>query len=98
MERLQNETFCLDAETIINLTDPILAEQWIFTEADYLLYTFIGPVVTMIGVLGNSAFLILLLAVPSLQSSVTVLMSNLAVTDIMFLVIIEIWAILDYVT
>ena len=98
MERLQIETFCLDAETIINLTDPILAEQWIFSEASDLLYTIIGPVVTMIGVLGNAAFLILLLAVPSLQSSVTALMSNLAVTDIMVLVIIEIWAILDYVT
>ena len=98
MESLQNETLCLDAGTIINLTDPILAEQWIFTEVDDLLYTFIGPIVTMIGVLGNSAFLILLLTVPSLQSSVTALMSNLAVTDIMFLVITPIWAILDYVT
>ena len=98
MEMLQDETLCLDAETIINLTDPILAEQWIFTEADYWLYTFIGPVITVMGVLGNSAFLMLLLAVPSLQSSVTALMSNLAITDIMVLVIIQIWAILDYFT
>ena len=98
MESLQNETLCLDADIIINLTDPILAEQWIFTEADDFLYKFVGPLVTVIGVLGNSAFLILLLAVPSLQSSVTALISNLAVTDILFLVITQIWAILDYIT
>ena len=34
MESLQNGTQFLDAETIVNLTDPILAEQWIFTERD----------------------------------------------------------------
>ena len=57
MESLQNGTQFLDAETIVNLTDPILAEQWIFTEADDFLYKFVEPIVTMIGVLGNSAFL-----------------------------------------
>ena len=98
MESLLNDTLCLDAESIINLTNPILAEQWIFTEADGLLYPFIGPVVATMGVLGNSVCLILPLAVPSLQSNVTALMSNLAVIDIMVLVIMEIWAILDYVS
>ena len=48
-------------------------KKWTFTEAEDLIYTFISPVVTLIGTVGNSAFLILLLAVPSMQSSVTAL-------------------------
>ena len=99
MDSSQNETLCQDAgTTTINLSDPILAEQWTFTEVDDLLYTFLSPAVTIIGAVGNSAFLILLFAIPRMQSSVTALMSNLAVTDIMFLIITQIWAFLDYVT
>ena len=96
MEVFQKETLCVDAENIINLTNPTLAEEWVFSKAHVLFYTFFQPLITAIGVSGNVAFLISALIVPNMQSSLTAFMCNLAVTDIIFLVMAEIWAVLDY--
>lgn len=98
MSVIHNANNCIKAAEVIDLSDPALATEWVFSDTDSLYYTFGAPIVCSMGILGNSAFLMSVITTSSLQSSLTALMCNLAITDIFFLAMSTIWSTIDYMT
>ncbi len=79
-----------------NLTDIAVAEKWLWSEADYLISTVIIPVLCFIGVFGNGSFIFTILRLPKMKSSLNVYLFNLAVCDILLLLIAAYWYIANY--
>ena len=81
---------CSHADGIINLTNPVDARDMLYGATDRFLLIVVIPIISMIGIVGNAAFLFVTINVPRL-SYVTTLLSHLAVCDILFLISVNIW-------
>ena len=90
---------CREANFILNLTDPDYAYQFLFDTFDVLLITIIVPVVSLLGIFGNGAFLFTTLRVKELRdATVTIYLTNLAVCDILFLIFVNTWYVASYLS
>ncbi|XP_072048909.1 kappa-type opioid receptor-like [Amphiura filiformis] len=90
---------CQKAEIIFNLTEPDNDYQFLYSTFDILLITVIVPVISLIGILGNSAFLFTIIRIKELRNAtVTTYLANLAVCDILLWIFVTAWYVATYMT
>ncbi len=89
---------CIGADYIINVTDPNLAMEKLFSNTAAIIYIAVIPIVCIVGIVGNGIFCVSVFMIPSMQNSLTAFMINLAFADIATLAMICFWADLDYLT
>ena len=90
---------CKEAEIIFNLTDPDSAYEFLYSSLDVLIITVLVPVVSVIGILGNAAFLFMAIRVKEVrQATVTIYLGNLAICDMLFLTFVNAWYIATYLS
>ena len=83
---------CTIPETIFNLTDPDKAYHFLYGPVDTIIITVIIPIISVVGIVGNAAFIYMSYRVPELRSAtVTSYLVHLAVCDILFLLFINGW-------
>ena len=86
-----NGTSSCNSNLIFDLSDPVLADQWVATDIErFFVHVFI-PVVSAVGVFGNAAFMFMVFRLPELRTSLNAYLVNLAVCDIMFLLFVNFW-------
>ncbi len=79
-----------------NLSDIAVAEKWLWSETDYLIAMVIIPILCFIGVFGNGSFIFTILRLQKMKSSLNAYLFNLAVCDILLLLIAAYWYIANY--
>ena len=84
----------VSSSVCINLTNPVTAQEKLYAIQDFIFVLSMS----VIGILANVAFLLSVWVTPMMQSSLTAFMSNLAVTDIVYLFNFGAWTLVDYVT
>ncbi|XP_072016382.1 somatostatin receptor type 5-like [Amphiura filiformis] len=88
---------CSKAEYFLNLTTPRDAEDILYGPTDRFLMTVLIPIISLIGVIGNGAFLYMSFVVPELRISVTTsYLANLAVCDLLFLLSVNVWFVIIF--
>ena len=99
MESYYGEEICNGSDTIFNLTNPDKAYHFLYGPLDKLLITVVVPAVSLLGILGNLAFLFMCIRVKELRKApVTIYLANLAVCDILFLLATNGWYVLSLFT
>ena len=76
---------------IHNVSDLADAEKFLYTDLDKLILQVIIPSVSVMGVVGNCAFLFMIMRLPKMRTSLSAYLACLAVSDVMFLVWSNIW-------
>ena len=76
---------------IHNVSDPADAMKFLYTDLDKLILQVIIPSVSVLGVVGNCAFLFMIMRLPKIRTSLSAYLACLAVSDVMFLVWSNIW-------
>ena len=80
--------FCI----VLNLTDPDAAAEWALSDMDQSLLHFIVPLMGALGIVGNAAFLFMIIRLKKMRTSLSAYLANLAIVDIMFLIVYNGWA------
>ena len=88
-----NGTGSCNSNMIIDMRDPTMADQWIATDSERFVVNVIIPVISAVGVFGNAAFTFMIFRLPELRTSLNAFLVNLAVCDITFLLLANIWGI-----
>ncbi|XP_038052499.1 neuromedin-U receptor 2-like [Patiria miniata] len=70
---------------ILDLSDPSIAARYEYDSVQSALVTIVYPCICLFGILTNSIFLLTVIRVPYMKSITNIYLSNLAVSDIMFL-------------
>ncbi|XP_072046959.1 somatostatin receptor type 2-like [Amphiura filiformis] len=83
-----NEEF--DCVRFYNISDPVVAARWIYTDIETFLLSVVIPIVSAVGVVGNVAFLFMLIRLPQMRTSLSSYLAVLALCDILFLLIANI--------
>ena len=81
----------IQCTNIHNITDSEGARKWIYGSIDKLILEVIIPSVSFVGVLGNCAFLFMILRLPKMRTSLSAYLACLAISDVLFLVLSNIW-------
>ena len=89
-ELLHSSDVCSHTDGIINLTNPDDARDMLYGATDRFLLIVVIPIFSMIGIVGNVAFLFMAIRIPDLNY-VTTFLSHLAVCDILFLISVNVW-------
>ncbi len=90
---------CQKAEYIFNITEHEDAYGFLYGTFDVILITVILPVISVIGILGNSAFLYTIIRIEDLRkATVTIYLGNLAICDILLLIFVTGWYIATYIS
>ncbi|XP_038051432.1 neuromedin-U receptor 2-like [Patiria miniata] len=71
--------------TTIDLSDPSIAVRYEYNSVHTVLVTIVYPCICLFGILTNSIFLLTVFRVPDMRTITNAYLSNLAVSDIMFL-------------
>ena len=74
-----------------NVSDPVDAKKFLYTDMDKLILQVIIPSVSVFGIVGNCAFLFMIMRLPRMRTSLSAYLACLAVSDILFLVLSNIW-------
>ena len=82
--------FCR-SDDILNLTDPLIANEWLRSESEKIVVDMIIPIVSAFGVFGNTVFLIMIARLKEMRTSLNAFLANLAICDIMFLLFANFW-------
>ena len=93
MDLLHDSDICSHTDGILNLTNPDDARDILYDATDRFLLIVVVPIISMIGIVGNAAFLFMAMSVHDLNY-VTIFLSNLAVCDVLFLISVNVWFIL----
>ncbi|XP_072046960.1 neuromedin-U receptor 2-like [Amphiura filiformis] len=80
-----NEKF--DCVHTYNISDPVVAAGWIYTDIETFLLYVVIPIVAAIGVAGNVAFLFMIIRLPQMRTGLSSYLAFLALCDILFLLI-----------
>ena len=75
----------------LNLTDSNAASEWALSDMDQYLLRFIVPLMGALGIVGNAAFLFMIIRLKTMRTSLSAYLANLAVADIMFLIVYNGW-------
>ncbi|XP_072021867.1 kappa-type opioid receptor-like [Amphiura filiformis] len=96
MNRTQNSSdICNDENTVV-LLDPQEAANWVWNDVDTLIITVIVPLVSAVGIIGNTAFLLSIFTIKHMQTSLNAYLCNLAVSDVMLLLSVVGWSLSVY--
>ena len=79
------------SDDILNLTDPLIANEWLRSESEKIVVDMIIPIVSAFGVFGNTVFLIMIARLKEMRTSLNAFLANLAICDIMFLLFANFW-------
>lgn len=79
-------TLCTEQNTLVLLTHE-KASKWIFTEIEKTTYLTAFMVIVIFGLTGNFSFIYTVAKVPKLSTNVNLYLVNLAVADILFLIL-----------
>ena len=82
---------CNNSNMIIDMRDPEMADQLIASDSRRFVVNVIIPVFSAVGVFGNAAFTFMIIRLHDLQTSLNALLVNLAVCDIAFLLVANMW-------
>ena len=75
----------------IDLSDRLIADQWLRSDIDRLIVNVVIPLVSGLGIFANGAFLFMVIRLPEMRTSLNSFLANLAVCDMMFLVFSNFW-------
>lgn len=82
-------SFHCSFEETFDLSDPSLAVKWLYTQFDLLLIKVVIPLISSIGILGNGAFLFMVMRLPEMRSTLTAYLVNLAMCDMLYLLFLN---------
>ena len=89
----------ISARICMNLTITTNAQDFLYSSSDKLIITAIIPIISLIGIFGNGVFLFVSCRVLEIRSAfVTPYVVNLAVCDILFLLFINGWYIVAFIS
>ena len=69
---------------ILNLTNPLDAENILYTQTEDLMYSVGLPLIAFVGVSSNTAFIFVVFRVKSMQTITNAYLTNLSATDLIF--------------
>ncbi|XP_072041170.1 somatostatin receptor type 2-like [Amphiura filiformis] len=75
-----------DCAYTIHIKNDKAAENWLHTPIDVIIYMILLPIVVVLGLAGNGAFLFMVARLSRMKTPVNFFLVNLAITDITFLV------------
>ena len=76
---------------IFNISDSKDASKWLYSSIDKLILQVIIPSASVVGVVGNCAFLFMILRLPKMRTSLSAYLVCLAASDVFFLILSNIW-------
>lgn len=63
-----------------------LAEEFLYSDIDIILHTFVLPVILLVGIVTNCAFLFVVYRIPSMRTVVNQYLTHIAIGDLLFLI------------
>ena len=79
---MNNSDQCKDG--MLNLSDPVDADNVLYTSTEDLMFTVILPLLLFIGISANSAFIFVVSRVKTMQTITNAYLTNLSATDLIF--------------
>ena len=76
---------------IFNVSDPVEAQKRLYSDMDKLILQVIIPAVSALGIIGNSAFLFMIMRLPKMRTYLSAFLGTLAISDVLFLILSNIW-------
>ena len=84
--------------TTIPITNDAVAANWLYTETDKMIITFLIPITIVVGVTGNLAFLFMVSRLKRMHNVTNIYLANIAVADIILVSYSPIVYVLSYFT
>ena len=81
---MDNMNFSEKCDGILNLSNPLVAENIFYASTEILFITVVLPLVVLIGVSSNSAFIFVVIRVKRMQTITNAYLTNVAVADMIF--------------
>ena len=85
------EDTSVQCNNIFTITDSEGASKWLYSSIDKLILQVIIPSVSVVGVVGNCAFLFMIIRLPKMRTSLSAYLACIALSDVLFLVLSNIW-------
>ena len=76
---------CMEHNTL-NLSDEVVASEWLWSETEHLFFTFGIPLILLIGTIGNIAFMFVVYSAKKMQTITNAYLVNIAIADLTFVV------------
>lgn len=83
---MEKRTSICTTYNTISLSDDQEASKWLHTRIDEIIYMVLLPIVVVFGLVGNGAFLFMVLRLSRMRTPVNFFLVNLAITDAVFLI------------
>ncbi len=74
-----------DPEKTYNITLPRMVDFFLYDNTERIVITIINPIIFIIGLIGNLAFLFVMVRIPRMRTITNIYLANLALADIIFL-------------
>ena len=85
------EVSSVQCTNIHNIADSGAASEFLYSSIDKIILQIIIPSLSVVGVVGNCGFLFMILRLPKMRTSLSAYLACLAVSDVLFLVMANIW-------